>query len=703
MDEVLSRLADVAGIEAYYWDIQGHQHETSPETARRLLGVLGFPAATEEEAAASLVRLEAAVWREVLPPVIVAQQDHEIVVPLRLPATDSRRLSWSLDLEDGRRANGEVVLNDLAIEAEGKIDGIPLFLRQLRLPPQPCGYHHLSVGTGPTVRLVVAPLKCHLPPDGRYWGIAVQLYTIRSKDNWGIGDFTDLRTIVDWAAAGAAAVVGVNPLHALFLDMPTDASPYFPSSRLFLNPLYLDVTAIPDFAELKEASKPESAGIGAREDGIVEYAAVASAKLAALERLFAHFRTVHCDEADPRGSEFREFVRQGGSDLAGFATFQMLSEHFGTHDWSRWPQSSQKPSSHETFSSEQTRRIAFFQYLQWQCAAQLSAVAQRAKAMALGIYNDLAVSVAAASADHWAHQDLFLQGAQVGAPPDPFNEAGQDWGVIPFNPRRLRATGYAHFIGLLRANMRYAGALRIDHVMGWQHLFLIPSGASASDGAYLRFPFDDLLAIATLESQRNKCVLIGEDLGTVPAGFRERMAAANVLSCRILYFERNGDCFRRPREFPKLAAVSATTHDLATIRGYWAGEDIVAKVHLGVLTYEEELQARGDRARDKRLLLQALTEESLIQGPREDTPWSPQLAAAIQAYLARSPSLLFMAQLDDLASEMHQVNLPGTTTGYLNWQRRLGRSLQEIMSDPAIARMMATIAGERGGDNGLIV
>jgi len=702
VDELLSRLADAAGIEARYWDIQGHLHETSPETARRLLGVLGFPAATEEEAAASLVRLEEEVWREVLPPVIIAAQGLEIVVPLRLPALDARHLSWSLDLEDGRQLRGEVILNDLFVEAVGKIDGTPRFLRRLRLPAQPCGYHHLCVEAGPTARLVVAPPRCYLPPDGRYWGIAAQLYAIRSEHNWGIGDFTDLRTLVDWGAACGAAVVGLNPLHALFLDTPTDASPYFPSSRLFINPLYLDVTAIPDFAELEKASKPVSGSIEAREDDIVDYPAVAGAKLAALERLFAHFRTMHCDESDPRGSAFREFVAQGGSDLADFATFQMLSEHFGTHDWSRWPQSPQKPNSHETFSSEQTHRITFFQYLQWQCSAQLSAVAQRAKAMTLGIYNDLAISVAAASADNWAHQDVFLQGTQVGAPPDPFNEAGQDWGVVPFNPRRLRATGYAYFIALLRANMRYAGALRIDHVMGWQRLFLVPSGASASEGAYLRFPFDDLLAIATLESQRNKCVLIGEDLGTVPAGFRERMAAADVLSCRILYFERKGDSFRRPREFPKLAAVSVTTHDLATLRGYWVGEDIAAKRRLGFLTGGEASQLWDDRRRDKHLLLQALADEGLIKDLSDEATWLPPLTVAIQAYLARSPSLLFMVHLDDLASEARQINLPGSTTDYPNWRRRLGRSLQEMASDPTIAKMMAAIASERNGHAGLI-
>jgi 4-alpha-glucanotransferase len=319
--------------------------------------------------------------------------------------------------------------------------------------------------------------------------------------------------------------------------------------------------------------------------------------------------------------------------------------------------------------------------------------------MSIGLYNDLAVGVDAAGADHWADQDLFLRDMSVGAPPDPFNEQGQNWGVVAFNPHRLRASGYAHFIALLRANMRGAGALRIDHAMGWQRLFLIPVGAHASEGAYIRFPLDDLVAIASLESQRNACVVIGEDLGTVPAGFRERIATADILSCRILYFEREGDRFRRPGEFPARAVVSAATHDLATLRGYWTAEDIAAKVRLGILRGNEERQSKEERVRDKHLLIQALVEEGLLRHGldpvSENAPWTPSLIDAIHVYLARSRSVLFMAQLDDLANEERQVNLPGSITDYPNWRRRLSRSLEEIAGDPAIAQTFAAVTRER--------
>jgi 4-alpha-glucanotransferase len=669
---------------------------------------LGFPAGTEAEIAASVFRLEEERWRETAPPVSVSIEGQEIAVPLHLPAA-VRRLTWSIDFENGGGTGGEVNLDDLAVEASLVLDGASVLLRRLRLPPLFSGYHrlHVQADTSFTINLVVAPQRCYLPPGHlRYWGVAAQLYAVRSERNWGIGDFTDLSTLIDLAGANGASMVGVNPLHALFLDAPQDASPYSPSSRLFLNPLYLDVTAIPDFAESAEArtlaSSPTDFATtrATRARDVVDYPAVAAIKLAVLERLYLNFRMSHSEESDARGRAFNAFVAMMGSDLDHFAMFQMLTERFGTHDWTAWPQPYQNPGSIQDLPGPDMERISFFRYLQWQCTIQLGAAAARARAkgMSIGLYNDLAVSVDNTSADHWVNQGLFLRDTHVGAPPDPFNEKGQDWGLVAFNPRHLRATSYAHFISLLRANMRHAGALRIDHIMGWQRLFLIPAGAQASDGAYVRYPVDDLMAITSLESQRAKCLVIGEDLGTVPDGLRERMASADILSSRILYFERDGDRFRRPSELPVSAAVSVATHDLPTLRGYWMGEDITAKARLGFLNGDEERQFRDERACDKQLLLRALASECLL--PRDyaesdDSLWTPALADAIHAYLARSPSLLLIVQLDDLANEVRQANLPGSITEYPNWRQRLGRSLEEMAVDPVIAQTMTMIGRER--------
>ena len=297
MDDSLKRLAELAGIELRYWDIEGGVHETTPDTARFLLDALGLPAESDVSVSQSLARLEADAWREAVPPVIIAREGEEISVPLRLAVGHGEHLHWRIDLEGGERAEGSVPIADLAVEATGMLEGTSYALRRLGLPAQVCGYHGLQIEAGSVhvADVIVAPPRCHLPPQGRHWGILAQLYALRSEKNWGIGDFTDLAALMDWAASKGAATVGVNPLHALFLDTPQDASPYSPSSRLFLNPLYLDVTAIADFAESEKARAGAlSEMLGSVWTGdIIDYPAVAAAKRAVLERLYRHFRTAH--------------------------------------------------------------------------------------------------------------------------------------------------------------------------------------------------------------------------------------------------------------------------------------------------------------------------------------------------------------------------------------------------------------------------
>ncbi len=713
----LYQLADAAGIESQYWDIDGQLHQATPDTIRALLGALGHTADTEADAIAGLAMLEEQRWHTGLPPVIMAQENRQVDVPFRLPQDDgTRTLRLSVHLETGGIQAGECDLGALQVEGAGNCGGLSTALRRVKLPPLPVGYHEirLEAGREATARLIVAPSHCYLPPKfahGRCWGLAAQLYALKSSNDWGIGDFGHLWRLIDRAAANDADAVGLNPLHALFLDAPADASPYSPSSRLFRNPLYLEVTAIAEFAESDEAralvQTPQTMRVlqSASTAALVDYRGVAGVKLAVLECLYRAFDANHAAHADGRAEAFRAYVERSGRNLDRFALFQALSEHFGTHDWSRWPTAYGDPQS--AFGSDLQKRhadrVQFFKYLQWQCEEQVSAAAElaRQRGMAIGLYNDLAVSVAASSGDHWSNQDLFAGKARVGAPPDPFNERGQEWGVVPLNPARLRATGYRHLSALLRANMRHSGALRIDHVMGWQRLFLIPAGAPPSAGAYVRYPIDDILAIAALESQRNRCMVVGEDLGTVPGGFRERMAAANILSCRIFYFERTHDRFRPPADYPALASVSAATHDLATLRGFWNSDDIVAKVHLGIFkTADEEARARSVRAAERRQLLQALADEALLPdglspSNADHIAWTPDLALAVHRYLAKTKSLLCMVQLDDLAGEAQQANLPGSTTQYPNWRRRFARTLEELFADPLIRNETRAIAAER--------
>jgi 4-alpha-glucanotransferase len=388
--------------------------------------------------------------------------------------------------------------------------------------------------------------------ERRLWGIAAQLYLLRTATDWGIGDFGDLRSLVELAAARGADVIGLNPLHAMFTDNPEHASPYSPASRLLLNVLNIDVTAVPELLECPDtreliASEGFRAGLEAcRAKPLVDYAAVTAIKLSVLEMLFDSCRTA-TDQA--RWQAFEAYRRERGEVLERNCLFLALREHFAGRDpahadWHAWPEEYRDPASPAVtaFAAENRRRIDFLAWLQWVADTQLGAAAAAAaeRGMAVGLYRDLAVGADRAGAETWADAAAVVSGAQVGAPPDIYNPAGQDWGLPPFHPRALREEGYRSFVELVRANMRHAGGLRIDHVMGLQHLYWVPQGQKPSAGAYVRYPMEDLLGILALESHRQRCLVVGEDLGTVPEGFRERMAAADILSYRVLFFEQDG-------------------------------------------------------------------------------------------------------------------------------------------------------------------
>jgi (1->4)-alpha-D-glucan 1-alpha-D-glucosylmutase len=448
--------------------------------------------------------------------------------------------------------------------------------------------------------------------------------------------------------------------------------------------------------------------LSAHDSELVPYRVVTSLKLPVLERCYAHFVAEHLAKDSDRARAFRSFVVAQGRELEDFATFQALAEHYRALDWSDWAPHHRDAKSDAVAAFRATRadRIGFYQYLQWCTDDAFARAARRAKAkgMAVGLYNDLAVSVDASSADYWMHRSDFAGGARVGAPPDPFNEMGQDWGLVPLHPMRLRQKGYAYYRALLAANMRHAGALRIDHVMGLTRLYLIPTGMKPTEGAYVRFPLDELIAVAALESRRNQCMVIGEDLGTVPAGLREKLADADIFSSRVLYFERDRAIFRAPASYPELAAVSVSTHDLATLGGFWRGEDLQAKAEIGLFkTADEQAAAMAGRVEDKRELLKALAAEKLLPagiapGDAAQLAWSPALTAAVHAYLGRSPSRLMMVQLDDLVGQTRQANLPGSITEYPNWRRRLAKALEDLGADPAFGKALAGIGAGRVAD-----
>jgi len=718
MTSRLEQLARLKGIALDYADIWGKVHRAPAEVLAGLLAAMRVDAGSAEAIEAAIAEHVARRWRAVLPAAWV-HGEAQAGVPLRLPAAGGdETLVWRLIEEGGAVHEGAFRTDTLAELERVDIEGTTLIARALPQPPDlPDGYHRLAVLRGQDeladCLLIVAPPACYVPPaiagDGRVWGAAVQLYAVRSERNWGIGDFTDLAALVELWGLNGAGVVGVNPLHAMFPHEPAHASPYSPSSRLFLNTLYIDVEAIEDFRDSDAArSLVRSAPFQARLKRFrgadrIEYAGVAEAKRQALEMLYASFRDRHLQHDNARAQAFAAFRRAHGEPLQRHALFEALQEHFhradaGVWGWPLWPEAFRSPDSPAVrrFAEEHAERVEFYLYLQWQADLQLDAVGRRSYELGLGVglYQDLAVSIDRAGAEAWAEQDLYAIDASVGAPPDDFNLKGQNWGLPPPVPQQLQEAAYAPFIATLRANMRHAGALRIDHVMALMRLYWIAEGADAAQGAYVHYPFDDLLAILRLESQRNRCLVIGEDLGTVPPEVRGKLAASGVLSYRLLYFERDarGD-FLPPAKFEAQALVAATTHDLPTLAGWWEGRDLELRAQLNLFPQHDLRQQQViERSQDRARLLLALEKEGLLPSGATVSPVSipamrPPFCRALHHYLARSPSKIVLVQLEDVVEVREQVNQPGTTDTYPNWQHRLPLLLERWPSDPRFVEM----------------
>lgn len=726
--EALERLGRMHEIAPDYYDIWGQRHEVPDSSLSALLTALGVRAGTPQEVEDSIRAAEAGRWRAVMPPAIVVREEAAPwKIRLNLPAAAANApLAWRLTQEDGASREGTFDAASLNIAESAELDGERFVAREFMFQAGlPCGYHRLAIlregATLGETSFVVGPAQCFRPvavaDDGRVWGAAAQLYAVRSERNWGIGDFTDLATLLaQWGARGAG-VVGINPLHALFPHNPEHASPYSPSSRCFVNVLYLDIEAIADFAECDEAHTqartPEfQARLKAlRNADLVDYAGVAEVKLPMLERCFAHFRSRHLVSGTPRAQAFRACQAAHGPALRRHALFEALQEHFHREDpqvwgWPAWPEAYRDPAAPEVvrFAETHAERVEFYEYLQWQAELQLEAIGRRSMelGLGLGLYHDLAVSVDRGGAEAWANQNLYAIAASVGAPPDEYNLRGQDWGLPPLVPERLRSAAYAPFIATLCANMRHAGALRIDHVMALARLFWVPQGGEPRDGAYVHYPFEDLVGIVALESHRNRCMVIGEDLGTVPDKVRATLARAGILSYRVLFFERqqSGE-FKPPAEYPADSLVTAATHDLPTLTGYWEGRDLVLRQELGLFPTEEARQSQVlARAQDRARLLVALEHEGLLPEGASVDPVSlpemtPILLRQLQAFLARSPARVLAVQLEDVLGVREQVNLPGTTSEYPNWRRKLPLTLERWPEDERFIGLARTLAALR--------
>jgi len=722
----LHALADRVGLARAYTNAWGDEQQIADETLRALLAALGLSSDTGKSVAA----MDDRSWGRTLEPVLVVDRDEpSLCVPVVVvAASKAGPVKWRICTEDGGELAGSVAVDEMPImERRGDRSRRRLDLPAARIG---LGYHRIEVCHGEirsAATLIVAPPMAFRPDhwDGisRDWAVTAQLYSLRSARNWGIGDFADLVALARSVAARGASAIGLNPLHALFPARPDHISPYSPSSRIFLNPIYLDVMSVPDLSECQAArdmvDEPafQNRLAAARVNEFVDYREVWELKRSVLEVLYRWFDEHHF-RAPPngmtmteRGRAFQQFRVEMGKALESFSVFEALQEHFREQDtslaWREWPAPFRDPRSEEvaTFTREHSERVRFSAYLQWEADRQLGEAARtmRAAGMCTGLYRDIAVGVDPDGAEAWYDRSFLVADASIGAPPDIYNPMGQDWGLTPLNPVALREQAYQPFIAAVRANMRHAGAIRIDHVIGLKRLWWIPRGSSPSIGTYIAYPFDDLIKIIVLESQRHNCLVVGEDLGTVPQGFREQLQRRGVLSYRLLLFEReagNGD-FLPPSEYPTAAAVAISTHDLATLRGLWRGRDLYWRRRLSLYpTPEEAGSDLSFRAETRDMLVKALVADGALskadathlrERVRRRADDDDRLAEAAHRFLARASSQLFLVQLEDLLGMVEQMNLPGTVAEHPNWRRKLGHPVETLSEEERFERLTSVI------------
>jgi 4-alpha-glucanotransferase len=705
MTELAASLVELArrhGVAATYHDWTGGHRVVSESTLVAVLAALGVAAATEDDRQAALLTLDRDHWRRTLPHTVVARSGR--ATPFWVHVTHGQHVGGWIRLEDGTVRTGlrQLENNRPPYELDGRLIGEATF----ELPADlPVGYHRLHVDAGgvdAAAALIVTPDGIRLPTalgGGRTWGLSTQLYSVRSDKSWGMGDLTDLTDLAVWSSAQhGAGFILVNPLHAAAPAAPMEPSPYLPTSRRFVNPIYLRVEAVPEFAyvadrgELRKARSVAQAR--AKKSKLIDRDSVWKIKRAALKAVYRVKRSAGRELA------YAAYRTREGVSLDHFATWCALAEKYG-NDWHQWPEDLRHPANEAVaaFAAKRADAVDFHRWLQWQLDDQLTAAQATAiqSGMALGVMHDLAVGVDPNGADAWALQDVLALGVSAGAPPDEFNQLGQDWSQPPWRPDQLIEQGYEPFRALVNAALRHAGGVRIDHVIGLFRLWWIPNGAAPTEGTYVRYDHEAMIGIVALEAQRAGAVVVGEDLGTVEPWVRDYLRERGVLGTSILWFELDRDAGGGPlpaRRWREYCLSSVTTHDLPPTAGYLAGEHVRIRDELGLLTRPASEELAHDRA-EQQAWLATLRDAELIG----EDPSVEQVVAALYAYLGRTPSRLLALALPDAVGDVRTQNQPGTTDEYPNWRVKLagpdGREMlvEDVFADPraaALAEVMRT-------------
>jgi 4-alpha-glucanotransferase len=667
----LAELAAAFGIATEFWDWKGRLTEVTDETVIAILAAMDVDASDPEHARTSLEAHRLRPWTRLLPPCVVVEQGSPRTVQVHLP--EGAWVRVAVRLEEGGFVDVPQVTDD---ESPRWVDGVLTGQASFALPADlPLGYHRLQATSEAgqvESTLIVSPAFLGFPAamgEKRAWGYAAQLYSITSEDSWGVGDLLDLADLATWSATQQfAGFVLVNPLHAAQPVPPIEASPYLPTSRRYVNPLYIRPELVPEYADLDERARNRVGHVKSRlkkelaGEALICRDQIWTAKLEAL-------RVVYDRGLRPaRRMAFNDFLRREGRSLTQFATWSALVTRHGG-DWRTWPAELRRPSSPEVaaFAERNVDAILFHAWLQWVADNQLRAAQSAAKdaGMRIGIMNDLAVGVGGSSAEAWTYGNLFADGISVGAPPDHFNQTGQDWAQAPWRPDRLDELSYAPFRSMVAGILRHSGGIRVDHIMGLFRLWWIPEGMSANQGAYVRYNHEAMVGILALEAHRAGALVVGEDLGVVEPWVRDYLRGRGILGTSIAWFERDGDGRPlAPEAWREYCLASVTTHDLPPTAGYLAGEHVKLQHELGLLT--ESLDAELATAeREREAFLDALRERGFLAA---DPATTEEIVQALHRYLVATPSRVLCAALTDAVGDRRTQNQPGTDKEYPNWR-----------------------------------
>jgi len=700
----LETLAERAGFEVEWQDAHKTTQRVPENTLRILLEKLGLPCGNATQIKQSMAAVDAEASGRKLPPLITAEVDRGIALPVSVAKSGAR---YRVELESGEIIDGRFTS--------------PKGETALLAPIAEPGYHTLVINDHRTT-LAVAPARCYTIDDAwrsvnedaqeapPLFGIAAQVYGLRRNGDGGIGDFTALASLATKAAKHGSHALAISPMHAMFSAEPNKYSPYSPSSRLFFNIAHVDPAAVLGAPAARAAI--EKAGVAdelaeLERLPLIDWPRAMKARIAVLRALFDAFSQ---DSESAFAKDFASFVKEGGRPLEDHARFEALQAEQiaqnGEGHWRNWPEALRDPRSDAVaaFAEANRREVDFFLFTQWLAAKGLMHAqhAARDAGMAVGLVADLAVGCDSAGSHAWSYRDEMLTGVSVGAPPDLFNQAGQSWGLTTFSPRAMRMQGFSAFIDMLRCSFAQAGGIRIDHILGLRRLWLVPEGESAKDGAYLRYPIDDLLRLIALESWRHRAIVVGEDLGTVPPGFSERLQEHGLLGIRVLWFERaeEGEGFKPPREWSNGVTATTTTHDLPTVTGWWRGEDIEWRSKIGQTMARDDGRdpvevAMEERGEDRAHLWRAFQEAGVAPADVKAPPVDNAPVDEALAFVGMTPAPLVTYPLEDLLGLAEQPNLPGSIDEHPNWRRRLTLPVDELFLDDAFCDRLLAVDSAR--------